>query len=429
MSESQATIGMPVEQGFYTLILGIIPQNENEKPLYFYNPNDERVNYCTIYGVSMHESIIDLIPTCNIEVEVPYTWLDNQFLTDGTKISIQMKINEELSRNFTNLNEKPYVFRLFNIQKIEDHGLFIRLILGGVIDFLSGYSDGNVLNCPCTTSQVFKNCATKFGFTNTDIDKTSDEQLWIANGRTVYQFLTYCCEFGWVDGTSGMMWAIDRNKKLYYKNIPKCFSSDGSKSGSNCANGKCTGTQNIRVGSLGVPVVTSAPFGLNNIELAAYGTDASAFQIKKDKYDYNHIEAKCVCKTSESTCVCKNGPKKQGENWFPFDVGNHNKNYFKAVLQNRQVLATYSTFLSVRFTPSSGIVAKNSIIPFFEAFHLFDTHNIEYDVHVEDGEFIKMKALTTKCMVETIDVNITQKHAATNIKFVTQGFNTKGNTN
>lgn len=40
-----------------------------------------------------------------------------------------------------------------------------------------------------------------------------------------------------------------------------------------------------------------------------------------------------------------------------------------------------------------------------------------------------MKALTTKAMVESIDVNVTQKHAGTQIKFVTQGLNTKGNTN
>ena len=420
MDNFQSTIGMPVEQGFYTLILGIIPKGLESNPLYFYNPDDERVKYCTIYGVSLHESICDTIASCQIEIEVPYTWLDNQYFTDGTKISIQMKINEGISSDNDKYNENPYIYRLFNIEKIEDHGVFIRLSLYGVTDFLQGYGDGNSLNCSCTTSNVFNTCATNYGFSNTNIDSTNDKQLWIANGRTVYQFLTYCCQYGWVDDTSGMMWAIDRNKTLYYKNVVKCFNSG-------CSDQGC---MNINIGSLGVPVITTIPFGQNNVELSAYGSDADTFVFGKKEsceYDYFSVDANDLLKTSESTCICKDCNCQSGQNWFPFNIGNHNEKYFRAMIQNKQVLSTYCTYLSVMFTPSTGVVAKNSIVPFFEAFHLFDTANLTYNVYVEDGKFTSMKALTSRCMIESIDVDITQAHAATKIKFVTQGLNTKNN--
>lgn len=426
----QSAIGIPVEQGFYTLTLGITP--EGGKTMYFYDPSNEDMNGCVVYGVTIHESISDILATCKIEVEVPYTWVDSQYLTDGTKISIDMKINEQMAPGFSQYNEPAYVFRLFEIEKIEDHGVFVRLILGGIIDVLPIYGDANEFNCKCLTSNIFKKAGDKIGCTKQDIDDTKDKQLWIANGRSVYQFLNYCSQFGWVDNTSGMMWAIDRNKKLYYKNVDKLFKSGTAGSSGNCANGNCSGSQNIRIGSLGVPVVTSIPFGLNNIKLNTYGANADVFKVcekESCKYDYVNIKSECVCKSSESTCVCKNGPKNQGQNWFPFDVGNHGENYFKAVYQNRQVLGTYSTFMSVRFTPSTGIIAKNSIIPFFQAFHLFDTHNIEYAVDMKDGKFTTMSALSTKAMIESIDINITQKHAATKIKFAAQGLNTKGKTN
>lgn len=432
MDNSKSTIGMPVEQGFYTLILGIKP--EGAKIIYFYDESDKRANGCMIYGVSIHESISDMIPTCKVEVEVPYTWIDNQCITDGTLISIDMKINESIAEGMKekNLNEKAYIFRLFKIDKLEDHGIFVKLSLHGVIDFMAGYGDANKLNCACTTSKVFNTCADEFKFPDKDIDTTKDKQLWIANGRTVYQFLTYCCQYGYVDDTSAMMWAIDRNKKLYYKNIVKCF--DCNKAASNCANGNCSGggCLNIRVGSYGVPVVTHVPFGINNVQLGGYGANGDTFKLvdgESCKYDYNFVISDDLTKTSESTCVCKNCECNNPQDWFPFDVGNHNEKYFKAACQNRQVLSTYSTFMSIQFTPSTGLVAKNSIVPFFEAFHLFDACNIEYDVHADKGQYTKMAALTTKAMVETIDVNITQKYAATKIKFVTQGFNTKGKTN
>lgn len=423
MSESQSTIGMPVEQGLYTLILGIIPKGQENSPLYFYNSEDSRVNFCTIYGVSIHESICDIISTCKIEVEVPFTWLDKQYLTDGSKISIEMKLNGKLSKELQQYNEKPYIYRIFSIDKIEDHGLIVRLIISGVTDFVCGYGDANKLNCSCTTSNVFDKCAKEYKFSQTDIDTTSDKQLWISNGRTIYQFLTYCCQYGWANKTSAMMWAIDRNKKLYYKNIVDVFNSG-------CKNGKC---MNIRVGSLGVPVITSVPFGLNNVKLNAYGTDGDVFTLVENgesentKYDYVTVNGDDLTKTSECTCVCKGCGCKSGQDWFSFNVGNHNKNYFRAAIQNKQILSTYSTFLSVRFTPTTGIVAKNSIVPFFEAFHLFDTANLTYTLYAEKDKFINMKALTSKCMVESIDINITQEHAATNVKFVTQGFNTKNN--
>lgn len=429
MANASSVIGMPVEQGIYNLTLGIIP--EGGDPIYFYNSEDDRANGCQIYGVDIHESITDILPTCRIEAQIPYFWIDEQYLTDGTKISIEMKIDKKIAKDFEKLSENSYIFRLFSVEKIEDYGLSIRVMLNGIIDFLEGYGDGNELNCACTTSNVFTKCAEKFSFNDTDIDETKDKQLWISNGRNVYQFLTYCCQHGYMSDTSAMMWAIDRNKKLYYKNIVDCFKSD--KSGANCKDGNCQ-SSTVRVGSLGVPIITSVPFGLNNVTLGGYGIDADVFQLceeKACKYDYKNIKSDCLCKTSESTCLCKNGPKKQGQNWFPFDVGNHNKNYFKAATQNKQILASYSTFMSVRFSPTTAIVVKNSIVPFFEYFHLFDSHNIQYDIEYDNKSksFIHMDALTMKAVVESIDVNITQAHAATNVRFVTQGFNKKGKTN
>lgn len=416
-----ATIGVPVEQGFYTLSLGITP--EGTDTLWFYDASDSRVAFCAIYGVSIHESICDNIPTCKLEVEVPYSWLDNQYLTDGTTISISLKVNKELADSYTYLNEDSYEFRLYGIEKIEEHGKLVRVVLNGVTDCLLGYDDGNWLNCACTTSSVFNKFAEKYKFKEKDIDNTSDKQLWIANGRNAYQFLTYCASYGYKDETSAMMWAVDRNRKLYYKDIVNCFNPNigGQKS------------QKIRIGSLGVPATSmNIPFGMNNVVLSAYGTNSDVFQLvdkNSSKYDYTNIKCKTIKKTSESTCVCKNSKLTGTQDWFPFDVGNHYPQYFKAVNQNRQVLSTYSTFVSIEFSPSTAIVAKNSIIPFFQAFHLFDTHSLEYVVDVNNEKFEKMDSFSTKAMVESIDISITPSAAKTKLKFVTQGLNTKGITN
>ena len=415
-----SNIGIPVEQGLYTLSLSITP--EGTRTLQFYDKNDDRVNYCAIYGVSIHESICDNIPTCKVEVVVPYTWLDNQYLTDGTKISISLKINEDLAKGYSHLNENSYEFRLYGMEKIEDHGKLVHVELNGVTDCLAAYGDANSLNCSCTTSTIFNNFADKHGFVERDIDSTSDTQLWIANGRNMYQFLSYCCLHGYSNDTSAMLWAIDRNKKLYYKNIVNCF-------GPNIAG---QFSQKIRVGSLGVPVTTGIPFGLNNTNLGAYENKGEVFQLvnqNSSKYDYSNVKAENIRKTSETTCVCKNSGFLGTQDWFPFDVGNHNAKYFKAALQNRQVLSTYSTFMNITFTPSTGVVAKSSIVPFFQAFHLFDTHNIEYVVDVNNETYEKMDSLTLKAMVESIDVSVSQAKVETNVKFVAQGLNTKGITN
>lgn len=75
-------------------------------------------------------------------------------------------------------------------------------------------------------------------------------------------------------------------------------------------NGNCSdGCLSIRVGSYGVPVVTHAPFGINNVQLGAYGANGNAFQLIEGtecKYDYSVSTSDKVTKTSESTCVCKN---------------------------------------------------------------------------------------------------------------------------
>ena len=154
MSISQSNIGMPVEQGFYTLILGIMPNGSND-PIFFYNEADQRANGCIVYGVSIHESISDIIPTCKVEIEVPYTWIDNQYITDGTLIYINMKINEKISSGYEKLKEKPYIFRLFKIHKLEDHGVFVKLLLHGVIDFY-------VENCKSNIDLRIKLCMYNF---------------------------------------------------------------------------------------------------------------------------------------------------------------------------------------------------------------------------------------------------------------------------
>ena len=35
------------------------------------------------------------------------------------------------------------------------------------------------------------------------------------------------------------------------------------------------------------------------------------------------------------------------QSWFPFDVGNFHKNYWKAKLQNNRILSTYSTYVNI----------------------------------------------------------------------------------
>ena len=166
---------------------------------------------------NIYEAVANPIPVCQLDVVVPLVWLDNRTLVDGAKIKISIEFLEMKSRM-----KSEYNFRIFNIKKINIDQHFAHLIIEGLIDFYEGYQEGNKFNSYALTSDIFKNIATTYGL-QSDIDPTTDLQLWVAGENSTYQFMQYMAEYAWRDELSSYFWCLDREKRLLYKNWTTLF--------------------------------------------------------------------------------------------------------------------------------------------------------------------------------------------------------------
>ena len=93
--------------------------------------------------------------------------------------------NKRKGKYFEDKITKDYQ-TLFNLNKINLDQQQAHVILDGVIDFFEGYTNGNDLNSNCRSSDIFSKVATKYNLSS-DIDRTNDQQLWIAGQKNIYQ--------------------------------------------------------------------------------------------------------------------------------------------------------------------------------------------------------------------------------------------------
>lgn len=283
-------------------------------------------------SADLYESIMNPIPTCRMELIIPIQWLDKRTLVDGTRITFEIK-----SKEFE-INER-YTYRVFNLNKINLDQQQAHVILDGVIDFFEGYTNGNDLNSNCRSSDIFNKVATKYNLSS-DIDRTNDQQLWIAGQKNIYQFLIDTSKYGWINETSGMFWCFDRQKRLLYKNLTSLFRERQEKVCSFVQ--KRTGDKKNKEYAY-TRITASIQAGSNNLKNEGYGGTDYCFNTVD--YDWKEIAARKVVAESKLININKNLSKGLFEEFYPFDVGNFHPNYYLALKQNKRVLSTYSTYM------------------------------------------------------------------------------------
>lgn len=352
----------------------------------------------------IYESIENPIPSCEVECIFVPIFFNKGLLKDGTRITF--KIENKLFKT-----EETLTFRLYNIKKLALKGPYLHVILEGLADFYNGYTDGNVYNFYGTSSKVFDNIATQNGL-ESSIDTTSDTQLWVAGQNNVYEFMNFVSKHGWAGKASGMFWCMDRQRRLLYKDIQSLFRNRSDNIYTFYQTPKINPSKNQFQYDL---IDTSLMFGTNNIKNDGYGTHDYSFNL--EKYELEDISATSVC--PENNCLCISEELSQGlnYNWEAFDVGNFHKNYIKAAIQNKRVLATYGTHTILN-------------CQYFQPFRLCQIVNLVYSSTRTDeqSKYFNLPSLSTVYMIDAIKINISLKNIWASVGLVTQGLNVeKGN--
>ena len=343
----------------------------------------------------IYESITNPIPSCELELNVPTNWLDYRSIVDGTQIRFSLKSEQY------NINNN-YDFRIFNIKELSLQQRFAHIIIEGVIDFYSGYETGNTFNLNAPSSEVFKKVASTYGLNN-EIDATNDLQTWVAGENNTYQFLNYMAEYGWIDETSAMIWFIDRHKYLVYKNLTTLFRQRQD----NIWIFKQTPDPNISNKEYGYTGASSSiQSGLENLKNEGYGGTDKCFNLLT--YSWDDIYARKVIAESNIINISKELSKGLAQEWFPFNVGNNHANFYKAYKQNKRILSTYSSYVTLQ-------------CQFFQPYRIGQIVNFEY----LDSQYIhnKIIALSGVYIINAIHISLSLKNITATVELAMQGLN------
>lgn len=348
-------------------------------------------------GANIYESISNPIPVCNLDLTIPLAWMDERTITDGTVIKFIVKCKD------LNISEQ-YVFRLFNIIEMEVLQKFMKLRLEGVIDFYNGYTSGNSYNMHTTTSAIFKSIADANSLIP-NIDMTNDKQLWIAGEKNLYQFMCNICAHSYVDETSCMFWAIDRYKNLLFKNLTTLFRTRQNEIFTFKQMTKPDFKNKLFAYSKAKGSIQS---GTNNLKNDGYGGEDFAFNLST--YSFDTITAKKVVAESKMINISKDLSKGLSESWYAFNVGNFHENYFKAHKQNKRILSTYSTYVTLN-------------CQFFQPYRLAQI--VQYEYLDSQDENNKLFALSGVYMIDAIHIEISPNAITSDVELVMQGMNSK----
>ena len=370
-------------------------QDEYELNIYVDGLNIFEAPGVMFLGGEITEAICIPVPTCKLKLSIPVGWLDERSIVDGTIFLIEIK-NDDM-----NLYESMK-FRIFNITKIEINQDFVKVDIEGIINFYNGYKDGNPYNQYSTSADLFRNAATMNGL-ECDVDDTNDEQLWVAGENNLYQFLMKTATHGWVDETSAMFWCMDRHKILLYKNLTALFRTRSNNIGTFIQLPRPDPKEKV-YGYTQAEV--SVQSGYENLINGGYGGGDHYFDLLE--YDWKEVAAKKVIAESNLINISKELSNGLAESWYPFDVGNFHKNYWKAKKQNSRILSTYSTYVNV---------ACSYFMPYrlgqIVRFNFTDSQDIENRINLVSGIF----------SICAIKIKFDTKAITCNLQLVMQGLN------
>ena len=342
------------------------------------------------------EGFITPLPTCTLSVILPLDWINKRSIVDGTIIRFDIKSKAlDISESLR--------FRLYDITRLTLEQDFCTVQLNGVLDFPEAFRFYNQFNMYGSTADVFAQVAKTFTLPN-EIDPTNDQQLWVSGENNLVQHLNYVAQFGWIDNTSAMIWALDRHKILLYKNLTGLFRNRNQKCWAFIQSpdkydakekifGYSQASLNIRAGS-------------ENIKHEGYGGDDSYFELLG--YTWRKPSARQVVAESNLINISKEVSQGLATNWYPFDVGNFHKNYWLARKQNTRILSTYSTYAVIQcqhlMNYRLGQVVK---------FVLMDSQDDTRVINMGSGLY----------MITKIDIHITSNSVTSIVNLAMQGLN------
>lgn len=357
-------------------------------------------NGVSFVSLDIYEAIMNPVPNCVLRMIIPLKWLENRTITDGTLLTIGIKAPKQ------NIDER-YDFRLFNIEKLKLNQNFVTVEISGVIDFYQGYKAGNDINSYGKSSEMFTKIASLGGL-QTDIDPTNDAQLWIAGERNIYLFMSDIAAHGWIDETSAMFWCIDRQKRLLYKNLTTLFRNRQENIYTFTQRPPEQKTDKLYFYNNVEGHILS---GTNNLQNEGYGGEDYYFDLTS--YATKSVAARKVVAESKMINISKVLSQGVITQIYPMDVGNFHKNYYLALKQNKRILSTYSTYLTI----TTGNL---------QSFRLAQICNIEFmDSQTRDN---KSTTVSNVCMIDAIHTTITTSNITAVLEVTMQGLNNPSKT-
>lgn len=372
-------------------------QDQYDLNIYIDSLNIFEANGVILVAAEITEAISNPVPQCKLCLTVPLDWLDERSIVDGTLIRFEIK-NKDLDIN-ENLR-----FRLFKINKVEIQQKTVKIELSGLLDFYRGYESGNEYNMFAPTSEVFKHIA-RVNKLTAEIDDTNDEQLWVAGENNTYQFMMKMATHGWIDETSAMFWCMDRHGILLYKDLTRLFAKRSSHIGKFIQQIYTDPSEKVYGYSA---ADASIQAGYENIVNGGYGGEDHFFNLLD--YDLTPVNAKKVVAFSNLINIGKELSHGLAQSFYPLDVGNFHKNYYRAKKQNTRILSTFSTYVNVATT-------------FFMPYRLAQIINFEHIDSQDPNNKVKLTSgLFTICAIK---INMTTKDITCFLQLAMQGLNGK----
>lgn len=352
---------------------------------------------CLFVRATLFESIYAHIPTCEAEIVVPRQMLDQRSIVDGSKLRFEIKFNNE-----PNKPKESYTYRLYCITKLTQEQNYVNLKLEGIIDFYEGFTQANKYNALANTGEVFQTIALQNNL-ESSIDLTNDKQLWIAGEKSVFNFMQYMSEYGWINDTSCMFWCLDRRKKLLYKNLTTLMAQRSD----TLYSFKQTDIPETEKLTYGYTVCEARiESGAENVYHNGYGGEDYYFDLLD--YEQKQVSAKKAIAWSNLFNINKELSKGLKDTFMQFDVGNHHPNYAVSKLQNERLFATYSTYTTLTSQ-------------FFQPYRLGQIVNLDF-TYMRDPK-LKIDALTGIHIIDSIRIDITVSAITCKIDLAMQGLN------
>lgn len=363
-------------------------------------------------GVPLHnctilESLEHPIPVCKLEFDANEGFLTDYPITDGTPVTIHIFTDD------ASINE-VYDFRVYNL-KLEIMGQYIRYSLTCLLDVYSLFLNGEKFVANTYSSEIFRSVAKDLNIPF-NIDTTFDKQLWVPSNFDLEHWLTNISQYGYVDDLSCMLWGIEKNKTLLYKNLSTIIKQTPKESLVKLipSNDNQTTDSNTLTYNSAQPMFSS---GIENLSYRGYGGYDTYFDFPS--YSSKKFSAQKVVASSNMININKDLSKGLNPNQHAMNIGNFHEHYYTAYMQNLRQLSTYSTYMTVvmeTWTPHLRLL--NPVVLEYAVSGLMPS--------AAKGD--RIQSLSSVYIIDKVTTIINSGEISQGLQLMGQGYNTENST-